>query len=196
MADGNKKLWSGLIGLVIIGFIAFGVWGIARKPKVTSTSNELVAQNDLTRSDIVNQFQPANSPAPSNMRGQETPVQPSAPNVPPAQPQVYTNAGLGFSVKLPAGAQAVQNGTTVSATSNSGYWQVIVYDAGGMTLSDIQTQLSGSPEVMNLSRINYNGDIWLSYYSRKSGYGWATIHSGRLYYVSASSGAIDSFKFL
>ncbi len=126
---------------------------------------------------------------------------PNAESVQILEPTIYSNVNLGFSMVISNLWQATESndGHTIIFTNAKGEnISVQVYSAPSEGLSLVESQLSGSDSVRNLTKSTFQGDPALEFRTTTGLQAVAVIHGNKLYYIMGStiSGEpISTFKF-
>jgi len=213
------RFWLIMVIVAVLGFGAYAVKTIIDDHN--RNKNTTVAESDLNRDDIAEEFKPEDNQNPpsdqpastnevpkttdQNLRGPavlgtETHTEPS-----PAQPQFkpYRNDSLGFETIVPFDANVIKKNnetTAVSPPQGGIYWTATVYSNTSETLTSIEDQLRNSPSVTSLFRTTVGGITALRFTSPNlnGGTGYAFINNTRLYYLVGDFSdptLLTSFKF-
>lgn len=116
-------------------------------------------------------------------------------------PTVYTNSSLGFSMSITNLWQATEanDGHTIIFTNAKGEnISVQVYSSPDGGLAVVESQLSGSDSVRNLTKSTFQGEPALEFLTTTGLQAVAVIHGNKLYYIMGSvisAEPISSFKF-
>lgn len=125
------------------------------------------------------------------VRGATTPA--------PSLPTPYTNSILGISTVLPPSWQAQEFAKTsvIFINSSNDSVQIQMYDRPGITLEEIEKQLTAASSAKNISRTEFLGYPAIAFTA--NGYDWrGFIRGNRLYYVmgrNISQEPVSNIKF-
>lgn len=221
--DGNhsRVKWATAAAIMLIA-VAGGVALLRNSSKIT-----IASKNTPSIEDIANNFRNAfginnNQPTNPNQYQPQSNISPRgssssainsynpnnlnlpATSTPPQiQPQVYSNPTLGFSLNIAGNWQAAEdpNNSTVTFTSSTGEMlNIQVYKSSSENLDTIQQQLLGSPNVTEVHRTTFKGQVALAFTSNGSyRQGLAIMNGNNIYYIFWTSGSnlpLSSFNFL
>lgn len=142
----------------------------------------------------------AGATTPPNNQGQyqQNNYHPNTYQAPPAQPLYYHSDRLGFSITLPAGFVAKDNGSAIWFYLNGapqGY--IEAYQSINTTLSDVQQTLQNSSSVKTVSQTTINGQPALQYTAyNAANSGLVLITNGQIYYfhgIASSPSVLSTF---
>lgn len=218
-ADNLLKRWGVLAGLflvLMVTFIVIIVVAFKNRTNKSANTNLIIDAESVRnafRADLENQIlisQPKSasttnnvvvftSPRGGSINSSSTSLSSSG-IVKDIIPTVYSNSNLGFSMVISNFWQATESndGHTIIFTNAKGdNISVQSYDMpeGGLAL--VESQLSGSDSVRNLTKSTFKGETALEFRTTTGLQAVAVIHGNKLYYIMGSvinAEPISSFK--
>ncbi len=223
-STGKERLRTIISVIIIIIAASILGWIYRERNKNSETTNSnppppqvsIEVPSDVVTPPPANVTPPPAAPVPPPAPVEVTPVTPQAnsesstPPAPRASGESIVNPAfltlshsyLGFQYIIPSNWKetVTSERVTVYNSDNSGIVGIIeVLQPQSESLESIRNQLERSPEISNIQVIAINGKQFLHYnILGSSGFGYATVHGGKVYYITDYSNGklLEHFKLL